>query len=89
MLKIYVAIFLGNNFLLVSHRNSQRIGTALGHWLSDEQVWVGLHYRIHQKQLDLTPRVTMRNARYVNEDKRYRPLAAFDVPTGSRGASRL
>lgn len=31
-------------------------GTALGHWLSDEQIWVDLRYKIYQKQLDLTPR---------------------------------
>jgi CHASE2 domain-containing sensor protein len=31
-------------------------GTALGHWLSDDQIWVDLRYKIYQQQLDLTPR---------------------------------
>jgi CHASE2 domain-containing sensor protein len=31
-------------------------GTALGHWLSDDRIWVDLRYKIYQQQLDLTPR---------------------------------
>jgi CHASE2 domain-containing sensor protein len=31
-------------------------GTALGHWLSDEQFWVDLRYKIYQKQLEMAPR---------------------------------
>ena len=32
------------------------LGTVFGHWLSDEQIWVDLRYKLYQQQLDLAPR---------------------------------
>lgn len=68
------------------------IGTALGHWLSDEQVWVDLRYKIYQKQLDLTPRKAIAERVVVvliDDDEYWKGELARRVPIKRRYLAKM